>query len=337
MKALIEFSGFLGVSVAAHLVLWQGASEGPSASAGARGAAQITLAGGAQSLQALVSEWDRPPEILSEPVPVALPAPDEAAPRMEALQADLKPEPVARPVALSAPGEAPQRPEIALSLRPVIGTLPIPQAMPEPTDSAPDLNAPQPVAKPAVTARPAPPLAPGVAPVMPKVDFTSRLALAPQASPRPKLRPKLRPEMAKPVAKATPKPKSKPKNAAAKKTAAGTGGKTTAGKARNTTAGATKARNPSASQMARWGGSIRARVERRKRFPGGATGSGKVRLWLRVTTTGRLAGAGISRSSGNPAFDRAALSAVQRAALPRAPGSIAAGAYRFTLSMSFNR
>jgi len=290
MKGFLEFTGFLGVSVAAHLALWSGADDGASASAGAGGASVITLTGGTPTLAALVAEWDTPPVALTEPMEVTMPVPDDAAP------------------ALAPPA----------------------------TETAEPMRSASPVA----------PVIPGAIPVAPKVDLipppAPRATLAPEASSRPKPRP----ETAKPAPRAVakpkpdtaPKPKPKVKRAApAKQTAAGTGGKKAAGKTRTPGTGATKAAKPSASQMARWGGSIRSRVERRNRYPSGTSGRGKVGLWLKVTTTGQLIGAGISQSSGNAAFDRAALSAVRRAALPRAPKGVAQGAYRFTLSMEFSR
>ncbi len=285
MRGLFEFSGFLGASVAAHLVLWQEAApQGTPASAGAGGAATITLTGAPQTLAALVDAWERPPEFMVDPSLVAMPA-------------------------------APDQP-----------------AMP--------LTTPQPVVRQTPMAPPRAPTVPGMVPSAPQVDLASppapRSSLAPDTSPRPTPRP----DLAQRAPKSTPKaqPKAKPQRAAApKQTAAGRGGKVAAGKARTSGTGAQKSTKATADLIARWGGSIRARVERRKRYPSGTSGNGKVRLWLKVTTTGQLASAGLTRSSGNPAFDRAALSAVRRAALPRAPGGIAPGAYRFTLSMSFSR
>lgn len=285
MKTLFEFAGFLGVSVAAHLALWQGAPDGASTSAGAGGTASITLTGATRSLTALVSEWDRPPELPNEPTPVAHPAPDDVAPVLDSPQPFLRPTPPAPPMAPAMPVMVPQTPQVD-------------------------------------RATPPPP----------------RSDLAPTASPRPKPRPKPRRVKAEAIpdtiAKATPKPK---RAASPPQTATGKGGKAAAGKAQNPGTGMKKAARPNASLMARWGGAIRARVERRKRFPSGASGNGKVGLWLKVTNNGQLAGTGLTRSSGNAAFDRAAINAVRRAVLPRAPGGIAPGAYRFTLSMSFNR
>ena len=280
MRALFEFSGFLGLSVAAHLALWQGNPDGAAPAAGAGGAATITLSGGTQTLSALVAEWDRPPEIAPAPLPVVMTVPEEAAPVLAA----------PAPLAGTAPAIAPLAP-----------------VMPGPLAALPEVD-----------------LAPPPAP---------RSALAPEASQRPKPRP----DQAETAARPAPKPKPQAAAAPPKQTAAGTGGKAAAGKAGKPGSGAQQAARPSASLMANWGGAIRARVERRKRFPSGAAGQGKVGLWLKVTTAGQLAGAGLTRSSGNPAFDSAALNAVRRAALPRAPGGIAPGAYRFTLSMSFNR
>ena len=289
MRAVFEFSGFLGVSVAAHLALWQGVPGGAPMATGAEGGAEVTLAGGDRRLQALVAAWDTPPET-------------------SAVMAAMEPPAVDLETATPPESEAPH------------------QALPRPV-------------------RPGQPAAPLAAPVAPALAEIATVpsepgrGLAPLASPRPQPRPErqVARTVPQPAPAAKPKRAARPKPAAPGAQAAGNGGRRAAGTTRPAAAPAKGAKKPSASQMARWGGTIRARVEQRKRYPGGATGNGRVRLWLKVTTNGKLAGAGISRSSGNAAFDRAALKAVRRAALPRAPKGMAAGAYRFTLTMTFTR
>lgn len=92
-----------------------------------------------------------------------------------------------------------------------------------------------------------------------------------------------------------------------------------------------------AKQMSRWGGAIRASIERRKQYPKGSRAKGSVSLSISVSSTGALTGLSIAKSSGDEVLDRAALSAVKRARLPKAPAGIDAGAHQFTLSVSFAR
>lgn len=89
----------------------------------------------------------------------------------------------------------------------------------------------------------------------------------------------------------------------------------------------------SASALAEWGGRIRAAVQRAQSRPR-TTASGVVQLRLAVTAGGQLAGVSVSRSSGNADLDQAALRAVQRARLPRAPEGVS-GTHQFNLPVGF--
>lgn len=89
----------------------------------------------------------------------------------------------------------------------------------------------------------------------------------------------------------------------------------------------------SASALAEWGGRIRAAVQRAQTRPQ-TRARGVVRLRLSVTAGGQLAGVSVSSSSGNAALDEAALRAVQRARLPRAPGGVS-GTHQFNLPVGF--
>jgi protein TonB len=60
-----------------------------------------------------------------------------------------------------------------------------------------------------------------------------------------------------------------------------------------------------------------------------------VTLSVAIHTNGTLATASVTRSSGTPALDRAALSAVEHARLPAAPAGVSPGIHRFTLPISF--
>ncbi|WP_254604365.1 TonB family protein, partial [Leisingera sp. ANG59] len=87
-----------------------------------------------------------------------------------------------------------------------------------------------------------------------------------------------------------------------------------------------------------WGNKIRARIERRKRYPSGARGQAQVILRLTVARDGRLLDHRIAKSSGIAAFDQAALAAVARAGkFPPAPKKLQASQIRLSLPVSFTR
>ncbi len=100
------------------------------------------------------------------------------------------------------------------------------------------------------------------------------------------------------------------------------------GQARETSGAA-----PSASALAQWGGGIRAAIQRQQRSPG-ARARGTVHLRLQVNADGRLAGVSVTQGSGNAQLDRAAVQAVQRARLPRAPSGVS-GTHQFNLPLSY--
>ncbi|MEY8802049.1 energy transducer TonB [Leisingera sp. XS_AS12] len=84
----------------------------------------------------------------------------------------------------------------------------------------------------------------------------------------------------------------------------------------------------------RWGAAIIARVERQKRQPRrGAKGT--TRLRLTVSSAGRLVAVSIAKSSGNAELDQAALRAVRKARMPRAPKALPSGDYKFSFRMTF--
>lgn len=183
----------------------------------------------------------------------------------------------------------------------------------------------------AAARRPAPPQ-PGTGDDAPRIDRAVPPAPVPtQAAQRPQAR------------KAAEKPRQTRKATAparrqtAGQKAAGRGGGAQAGTTGKASA-ATRTRGDQARQVSVWGARIRARIERNKRFPRGTRGSGEVRLRVRVAPSGQLVGAQVIRSSGNPAFDNAALRAVRQAGrFSRAPSELTDASYSFTFSMRFGR
>ncbi|UWQ64948.1 TonB family protein (plasmid) [Leisingera caerulea] len=219
-----------------------------------------------------------------------------------------------------------------------------PQAMPQ---LQPDLT--RPPAVPAAPAVPqfelaqAPRAAAQIALVRPAPAQTVEVDTAPPPPPEEK------PEAAaKPELQPRPKPKRAPEPQQARQAAetsasragqraAGSGGGAQAGQA-----GGSAAATAQAGQRARlqavWGAKIRARIERRKRYPSGASGSGVAVVRITVSRSGQLLNSRIAKSSGSAVFDQAALQAVARAGkFPSAPKKLSLSQLTFNLPMSFSR
>jgi protein TonB len=194
-------------------------------------------------------------------------------------------------------------------------------------------------------------------PALPQID----LAQAPRAA---LLAPLTRPAAAQPVqADTTPPPPPKPRRsepepepqakpqqtpppkANSTRNAAGQAGQRAAGAGGSAEAGQSGGAQTATADPGReaklrnvWGSKIRARIERRKRYPSGATGKAQVVLRLTVARDGRLLDHRIAKSSGNAVFDQAALAAVARAGkFPPAPKKLQAGQIRLSLPISFTR
>ncbi|MDZ7708796.1 MAG: TonB family protein [Roseovarius sp.] len=322
----LEFAGFVAVAAAVHAGILSVAPEGGGAG-GDGGTDTVTLAASTPQMAALVAAWERP-----VPVQHAAPAPPHA------------PAPDAQPVALRE-GEAPRStptpkalPDTATAPRaPRIDTAPLSTPTPALTDRAPALAKPQDTAQETpqpqdhrtTAPRPATPDAPR-APQMaalPEIDHSPPAALAP---PPPATRPQARPAT-KPAAKpAAPAP------ARRKETARGEGKQQAGGQA-STAAPARIDDATRTSLMGQWGGAIRTRIERQKRYPAGTRASGTVHLVLDVGADGRLLGVGLRRSSGNDRLDAAAMNAVRSARLPAAPDRLPGTSHRFNLPVAFSR
>ncbi|UWQ47917.1 energy transducer TonB [Leisingera aquaemixtae] len=150
------------------------------------------------------------------------------------------------------------------------------------------------------------------------------------------------------AAKPAPRPKAVPEPQQARKaeqTAASRAGQRSAGSGGGAQAGqggSAAAATPQAGQEAKlqavWGARIRARIERRKRFPAGASGSGVAVVRITVSRSGQLLEYRIAKSSGSAAFDQAALQAVARAGtFPAAPKKLGLSQLTFTLPMRFSK
>ncbi|GAA6196405.1 energy transducer TonB [Pseudophaeobacter arcticus] len=159
----------------------------------------------------------------------------------------------------------------------------------------------------------------------------------PPPEPEPKPEPKPRPKPAPKPVETPPTAQTSNQTSAgrAAQRAAGSGGGAQAGAAGGATT-ATSSAGQRAKLQSIWGAKIRSRIERRKRYPSGTRGSGRVVLRITVAANGTLVNYRVAKSSGVAAFDQAALKAVSRAGkFPKAPKGIGASQFTFNLPMSF--
>ena len=219
--------------------------------------------------------------------------------------------------AWDAPPAAPPLPALAALAAPEAPSLAL--ATPAPTDTAPSL--------PTQAAT----LAPALPDALPQADTAAAPPPPPAVKPRP------RPDPPAPAAESRPE-QPPPSESSAAQVAAGAGAGAAAGDGG-------QAQAPSLSQArindltASWGATIRARIEKRKRYPLAADGaSGTVTVRLTITRSGALADLSVVASSGNAALDAAAIKAVRAAGrFPAAPEGLSQDSTSFTLPMRFAR
>jgi len=318
----LEFAGFVALAAAVHAGIWTATPEGGGAG-GARGPDTATLAASSPQMAALVEAWQRPVETMPDaPAPRTAPAPDTQPVALRPEAGHAAPPP---PAALPGTARAPERPNV--------GSGPLPPPAPriaarvpsaaQPADARQEPPPPVPRAR-APAARPDPPDAPR-APAMATLPQADRTPPAAQTAPPPATRPR-----ARPARRAEPAP------ARQRETARGEGGQDAAGSVQ----AAAPARIDTATRaslMGQWGGAIRSRIERHKRYPSGTRASGTAHLVLDVAADGRLVAVTLRRSSGDARLDAAAVRAVRRARLPAAPDRLAGGRHRFNLPVAFSR
>jgi periplasmic protein TonB len=166
----------------------------------------------------------------------------------------------------------------------------------------------------------------------------------PPPPPEPEPEPQPKPPASKPSAPKSPAPKP-PVAKTSQQTSAGRPAQRAAGSgggAEAGVAGGASTATTSAGQTAKlksiWGAKIRSRIERRKRYPSGQRGKGRVVLGITVAASGKLINYRVAKSSGVAGFDQAALKAVSRAGkFPSAPKQLGGKPFTFNLPMSFSR
>lgn len=318
MRRMAEIAAFLGLSAAVHagVMAGLGGTTGGPEGQGDGGADRVSLQAAPESIAALADRWTTPPEVAHTPA---------------ALE---------RPNVSRSPTDP--SPETAVPRAPVLPLLPtqIPEAAPEAGETAPAL------ARPALSPPPA-------VPVLPPSDTAPDTDMRADAAPAPRMPPRLTapqapaqptldtaapppPDSTRLAATTSPRPPQRPATSAPQpaRMAAGAGGGATQGAA-TAPPRAAAAPNPAQEQslMAQWGGQIMARIERARPR---VRGSGQVMLALQVARSGQLAGVSVSRSSGDPALDAAALAAVSRAGrFPPAPEGLTNASYGFSLPIRF--
>ena len=289
----------LTLAVALHLAAfaWRPTEAGASAS-GAGGDALVSLEASSGSIAQMVEEWERPPEPVAEPVPQLPPEMAQPEPPPQLTAPDMPESPLPMPAPLMALPEAPDLPGMDVA------------ELPPPPPPEPEAE-PEPEPEPLPDTRPAP-------------------RPEPRAEPEPEPAPKPR---AEPQPKRQPGPP--PADSVAEQRAAGSGGGANAGatNAQSAAASAARAENLRAS----WRAAVQARVARSVSYPREAgRAEFTVMLSFSVALNGRVSGVALTRSSGNPALDAAALRmarSVRR--LPAAPAGLSDGAYTFDTPLTF--
>ena len=298
MRSGMDRAGFVVIAAALHVAAFAAVVPDGAPRGPLADAPPARLAAGGAETQAMVAAWEAPPEIET-----ALPA---------AAEPPAEPPVAAVPPALpDSPADAAPRSDAAPTLSaPRSGA--VPNLPPAPEAPAPQVSAlalgrsARPAERPA---RPAPRRAAEPAP---------ESAPAPAPAAQPPRQARSQPE---------PQPDAAPQRA-------GQGGQAAGGRGGGG-GGASAAQVASAQQ--RWAGQIQSCIARRAQRPRGVRGSGATTISIRVGRDGQVLGVGVSRSSGDPALDQAAVQAAQRARrCPAAPAELTDASYAFAMPVTLN-
>ena len=335
MRGAVELSAFAGLALALHVAVWAGLSGGGAPSAGDGGGDAVTLQAADPGLVALVAEWDRQPEVMVAPaeapaapptgkaLPVPRAEPMANRPPSQSPEAPRAPAPAMVPPEVPAPDMVPDRPFISFSTG-ADASDPggaVPSARP---GAAPD-NGPS-EDRSALLADPLRAL-----PAEPVLDQLAETDPLGTADPAPAPQAQIADEEAP---RPTPRPSAAPADApdTPRRQAAGRGDRAAEGRAGS--AEAALSEQARATLMGEWGGRIRAQIMRGSPR---APVAGVVTLRLDIARDGTLHGVDLTRSSGHPALDRAALGAVRAAGrFPPAPAALGGAMHRFTLPLRFD-
>ena len=333
MKRLAEALAFVALAVGLHLALAIRVPASGSRSGGAGGEAMVTLQGAPEGMEEMIRAWETPPEAEVDP---EAPEPVEPEPVEE----------IARPVIEETPPPSMPSLDVAEASTDTVSVPSFDTEVPPPrSPRGGAAGGPRDAARAGThpgggAARGGRGRGAHAGPRgQPAPDDPPRTRCAPgRGGPAAPAGAAARPRT---DARGTPRrshPAGPPgRRGGVTQRAAGSGGASQAGNA-----GSAQVRTGNAQQEAKlqavWGAKIRSRIERRKRFPNGMRGqTGRVVMRITVGRDGTILGASIARSSGQAAFDQAAVQAVQRAGrLPSAPNGLTQSSYTFTLPMDFS-
>ena len=312
-------TGFLGLSGLLHVAVWLGAAPDVGIPTEDQAATTIALSSNAE-IADLVADWTRAPAVdtaAAAPTPPALPTLVGSVASLDVPSPPVAPDVLSAPDVPDGPASAPTDPRPPVPQVQSATSLP---ALADPVTAAPVLPVPQDAASRSV--QPNRLATPDLLGGTPQIDTVpGGPSAAPTRSVRPEARPARRAAPTPPQTTASPAPSVAP--AAAPSVTA------------PAQAAPARASAPDPGLIREWGGGIRNRIERAKRYPRGTRAAGTVRLSLSVNASGQLTALGVSASSGDANLDQAALAAVQRARLPRAPAGLPARSYSFTIALTF--
>ncbi len=280
------------------------------AASGSSGNASISIAAAAPGLRSVVEAWETPPIAVDE---ASVPrAPDEAAPPKPIGVWDDNPIPSTTAKSLEVPDHllAPEIPVIEATLRraPLIETF----------DKLVS------VATDAVLSRSVGPLPPENAADSQPVKF---------APPEPVDRTLV--VSKRPLARRVGNGSNEP---VAQRVAEGDGGGVTRGQSQDVVAAVAMSPKSTKAVQAAWAAAIQKRIARHQRFPKASRGTGRVRLTMQIRSDGRMTNVRIAESSGDAAFDQAAIAAAKKAApFPAAPKGLSEPWYQVGQWVSFGR
>lgn len=107
-------------------------------------------------------------------------------------------------------------------------------------------------------------------------------------------------------------------------------------KAAQANAPAAGAARVSPSALASWKGDLMAQLNRYKRYPAGASGTGTATVAFSISSSGDVTSARLARSSGDSALDQEAVSLPRRASpLPKPPDGIGSSSIALTVPIHF--
>ena len=334
MIRVLESGAFIALAVSMHLGVLGFSRETGQQSAGAGGQTSVTLVGSLGSLEAMVDEWKRPPDILPEPMSPEAPltAPVEMnvtiqqpAPALKT-PAQVSPPDMANALPTRLPDAVP--PPVVPEMPADIRLLPPTEDMSNPTRS----SEPPPRAAPQVAVLQDHAPAEALPKVIPSMPAQSAL----QRSDRPKPRPDPAPTPKEP--NPASKQNSQAAPAQAKTQARGSGGGSNAGNA-GPAQSSTISAGQKANIMATWSSQIQRRIQQKLVYPRSAQRkgiAGKVVVRLSIDTSGQVLASTIVQSAGSPILDDAALSTIARIGrFPTAPQDLGGGQFLFNVPVVF--